>query len=104
MTLPSEMFNSLRSARMFMCALMDPAMTPKVPKEIRSRARDRLKHFPSEFDINQLEEMHNNSNKDKGVAIGEINSELKRIAGEAMLVNSRLTSLSSGIQELINKP
>ena len=104
MTLPDEMFNSLRSARMFMCALMDPAMTPKVPKEIRSRARDRLKHFPSEFDINQLEMMYNNSHKDKGVAIGEINSELKRIAGEAMLVNSRLTSLSSGIQELINKP
>ena len=104
MTLPSEMFNSLRSARMFMCALMDPALTPKVPKEIRSRARDRLKHFPSEFDINQLEEMYNNSHKDKGVIIGEINTELKRIAGETMLVNSRLTNLSAGIQELINKP
>lgn len=89
---------------MFMCALMDPALTPKVPKEIRSRARDRLKHFPSEFDINQLEEMYNNSHKDKGVIIGEINTELKRIAGETMLVNSRLTNLSAGIQELINKP
>ena len=47
MTLPEEMFNSIRSARMFMTALMDPALTPKVPKEIRSRARDRLKHFAS---------------------------------------------------------
>ncbi len=41
-----------------MVALLDPSMTPKVPKHIRLRARDRLKHFPNEFDIKQMEERH----------------------------------------------
>ena len=58
MTLPQEMYNSIRSARMFMVALLDPALTPRVPKHIRMRARDRLKHFPNEFDIKQMEERH----------------------------------------------
>ena len=104
MTLPDEMFNSLRAARSFMTDMLDPAVYPKLPKQVRLAASARLKHFPTEYDINQLEEMYNNSHKDKGVIIGEINTELKRIAGETMLVNSRLTNLSAGIQELINKP
>ena len=103
MTLPDEMFNSIRAARSFMTDMLDPSVCPKVPKQVRMAARARLKHFPTEFDIKQLEEMYNNSHKDKGIAIGEINTELKRIAGEAMLVNSKLTTLSSGIQELLNK-
>ena len=104
MTLPDEMFNSLRAARSFMTDMLDPAVYPKLPKQVRLAASARLKHFPTEYDIKQLEEMYNNSHKDKGVMIGEINTELKRIAGETMLVNSRLTNLSAGIQELINKP
>ena len=104
MTLPDEMFNSLRAARSFMTDMLDPAVYPKLPKQVRLAARARLKHFPTEFDINELEKMYTNSHKDKGVMIGEINTELQRIAGEAMLVNSRLTKLSSGIQELLNKP
>ena len=104
MTLPDEMFNSLRAARSFMSDLLDPSVYPKLPKQTRMAASARLKHFPTEYDINQLEEMYNNSNKDKGVLIGEINKELQRIAGEAMLVNSKLTKLSAGVQELINKP
>ena len=104
MTLPDEMFNSLRAARSFMTDMLDPAVYPKLPKQVRLAARARLKHFPTEFDINELEKMYTNSHKDKGVMIGEINTELQRIAGESMLVNSRLTKLSSGIQELLNKP
>lgn len=104
MTLPDEMFNSLRAARSFMTDMLDPAVYPKLPKQVRLAARARLKHFPTEHDINELEKMHTNSHKDKGVMIGEINTELQRIAGESMLVNSRLTRLSSGIQELLNKP
>lgn len=104
MTLPDEMFNSLRAARSFMTDMLDPAVYPKLPKQVRLAARARLKHFPTEYDIKQLEEMYNNSHKDKGIMIGEINKELQRIAGESMLVNSRLTKLSSGIQELLNKP
>lgn len=104
MTLPSEMFNSLRSARMFMCALMDPAMTPKVPKEIRSRARDRLKHFPSEFDINQLEEMYNTSHTDKNVIVGQTNKELRSVAGEIAIAGKRLNEVTDALQQFINKP
>ena len=104
MTLPDEMFNSLRAARSFMTDMLDPAVYPKLPKQVRLAARARLKHFPTEYDINELEKMYTNSHKDKGVMIGEINTELQRIAGESMLVNSRLTRLSSGIQELLNKP
>ena len=104
MTLPDEMFNSLRAARSFMYDMLDPAVYPKLPKQVRMAASARLKHFPTEYDIKQLEEMYNNSHKDKGIVIGEINAELQRIAGEAMLVNSRLTKVSAGIQELLNKP
>ncbi len=87
-----------------MTDMLDPALYPKLPKQVRMAARERLKHFPTEYDIKQLEEMYNNSNKDKGVLVGEINKELQRIAGEAMLVNSKLTKLSAGVQELLNKP
>ena len=104
MTLPDEMFNSLRAARSFMTDMLDPALYPKLPKQVRLAARARLKHFPTDYDINQLEQMYNNSNKDKGILIGETNAELQRIAGEAMLVNARLTKVSQSIQELINKP
>jgi len=104
MTTPEEMFNSLMSARMFMVALLDPAITPKVPKEVRQRSRDRLKHFPSEFEINQLREMFNNSNKDKNIIIAETNKELQRIAGEFTIANKRLSEVSQSLQEFINKP
>ena len=104
MTLPDEMFNSLRAARSFMSDLLDPSVYPKIPKQTRMAASVRLKHFPTEYDINQLEEMYNNSNKDKSILIGETNKELQRIAAEAMLVNSRLSKVSQSIQELINKP
>jgi len=104
MTLPDEMFNSLRAARSFLSDMLDPTVYPKLPKQVRIAASARLKHFPTGYDINQLEEMYNNSHKDKGIIIGEINKELQRIAGEAMLVNSRLTKLSSDIQQVINKP
>lgn len=104
MTTPEEMFNSMLSARMFMLALLDPALTPKVPKEIRQRSRDRLKHYPSEFEISRLREMFNNSNKDKGIIIGETNKELQRIAGEVAMSNKRLSEMSQYLQEFINKP
>jgi hypothetical protein len=87
-----------------MVYLLNPEKTPRVSKDVRKRASECLKHFPMKPEIDQLEEMYNNSNKDKGILIGEVNSELKRIAGEAMLVNTRLTSLSSSIQDFINKP
>ena len=103
MTLPEEMFNSIRSARMFMVALLDPALTPKVPKEIRQRASDRLKHFPSEFEIKELQNMHTNMHKDKNVILAETNKELQRVANEILLAQNSLSRMSSALQEFINK-
>jgi hypothetical protein len=104
MTLPNEWFISMKNTREFLFQLLDAQKTPKVPREIRKKASDCLKHFPMKPDIDELEQMYSNSHKDKGIIIGEVNKELKRIAGEAMLVNARLTSLGSSLQEFINKP
>lgn len=103
MTLPNEWFISMKKNRQFLFDLLDPTKTPKVPKEIRKRASECLKHFPMDHEIQDLEMMHDNSHKDKGILIGETNRELQRIAGEAMLVNSRLTKLGAAIQDMLNK-
>ena len=104
MTLPNEWFISMKKNRQFLFDLLDPTKTPKVPKEIRKRASECLKHFPMDHEIQDLEVMYDNSHKDKGIIIGETNRELQRIAGEAILVNSRLTKLSAVIQDMLNKP
>lgn len=104
MTLPDEWFNSLRNTQQFLIDLLDPSKSPKVPKEVRKRAGDCLKHFPFDHTINELEFLYNNSHKDKGIILGETNKELQKIANEALLVNSRLIKLSSSIQDMINKP
>jgi hypothetical protein len=104
MTLPDEMFNSLRAARSFMTDMLDPSVYPRLPKQVRLAARARLKHFPSTLDIDQLEKMFNNSHKDKGILVGETNKELQSIAGEIAIANKRLGEVSQVLQELINKP
>ena len=69
-----------------------------------SPASECLKHFPMDFEIQELETMFENSHKDKGILIGETNKELQRIAGQAILVNSSLSKLSSAIQNTLNNP
>lgn len=51
MTLPLERYRAVLSAREFLRALMDPKETPRVPREIRQRAKSVLKHFPSEYEM-----------------------------------------------------
>lgn len=104
MTLPDEMFNSIRGARSFLIDMLDPKITPKLPKEIRRRASARLKHFPSEFDINQMENMFQTIHKDKNILVNETNKELRAISGEIVIANSRLAEVSQTLQQLINKP
>lgn len=103
MTMPDEMFNSLRNARHFMLALMDPKQTPKVPKEIRKRARDRLKHFPSEYEIKQLEQMHENMNEDPNIVFGECMKRLDSVRAELILAERKVTEVGNAIVETINK-
>jgi hypothetical protein len=51
MTLNFERLNSIEATRDFLHDLLDPKKTPRVPKEIRHRARCVLKHFPTEMDM-----------------------------------------------------
>ena len=104
MTLPNEWFISMRKTRKFLFDLLDPTKTPKVPKDIRKRAYECSKHFPMEHEIHELEQMYNNSHKDKGILVGETNKELQHIAGEIAIANKRLNEVTQALQQVINKP
>jgi len=54
MTLPDEERRSLIYAREFLQSLLDPRKTPKVPRKIREEARQRLRHYPGDYRINEL--------------------------------------------------
>jgi hypothetical protein len=54
MTLPYERTNAVNYTRDFLYDLLDPQKTPRVPKEIRIRAGQLLKHYPSEYEMNQV--------------------------------------------------
>jgi hypothetical protein len=56
MTLPDERARAISNTREFLYNLMDPKKTPRVPKEVRRRARSCLKHFPSNLDIELVTE------------------------------------------------
>jgi hypothetical protein len=60
MTLPDERSRAVRSARKFLRDLLDPKLTPKVPRAIRDRAARVLRHFPSDLDINRAVGGHPN--------------------------------------------
>jgi len=51
MTLPCERYNSIRYTEDFLLELCDPKKTPRVPKEIRQRARACLRHYPRRYDL-----------------------------------------------------
>lgn len=54
MTLPDERYRSIKWAESFLKELLDPAKTPRVPKNIRNQARSILRHYPSEWDLERL--------------------------------------------------
>jgi len=49
MTLPNERRMAVIRTEEFLKDLMDPKKTPRVPKEIRSRAYSCLRHFPGNY-------------------------------------------------------
>lgn len=53
MTIPSERTRAVRLAGELLVALSDPKQTPGVPKQIRDRARRLLRHYPSQFDLDE---------------------------------------------------
>jgi|NOAtaT_6_FD_contig_101_515608_length_4088_multi_3_in_0_out_0_5 hypothetical protein len=54
MTTTEEMLQAIDNARTFMYSLLDPKQTPRVPQSVRKDARDRLKHFPSQYNTNRI--------------------------------------------------
>lgn len=46
MTLPEEEARAIAMTRTFLYALLDPKQTPRVPREVRQKARRVLKHYP----------------------------------------------------------
>ena len=55
MTMPNERYYSIRNTRAFLVDLMDPKITPRVPKEIRMKAYYCLKHFPDEYHMEEAQ-------------------------------------------------
>lgn len=56
MTLPDERYRSIVQTRKFLMELLSPRMTPKVPKVVRDRARNLLKHFPTDYHLEMMSE------------------------------------------------
>jgi len=51
MTTPIEKVRAIINARDFLLRLLDPKETPRVPKDIRREARQRVKHLPHEYEL-----------------------------------------------------
>lgn len=56
MTLPDERYRAVMQSRELMYDLCDPKKTPGVPKIVRERARGALRHYPSEWEMQQAAE------------------------------------------------
>lgn len=54
MTLPFEEKRAISYTRKFLYDLLIPRETPRVPKEIRDRARSLLRHYPADYRIDEI--------------------------------------------------
>lgn len=51
MTIASERTRAVNYTYEFLRDLLDPKKTPRVPADVRSRARSLLRHYPSKLDM-----------------------------------------------------
>jgi hypothetical protein len=56
MTLPYERTRAVVNTHDFLLELLNPKLTPRIPKEIREQAHHLLRHYPSEYDMNTISE------------------------------------------------
>ena len=54
MTLPDERFRALKQGKKLLVELCDPGKTPRVPSLVRDRAKAALRHFPTDFDLDDI--------------------------------------------------
>ncbi len=57
MTLPYERKNAVKRTEKFLTDLLDPKVTPRVPKEIRKQASSCLRHYPREYDMEEAQRL-----------------------------------------------
>ena len=55
MTTAKERTNSILHTERFLMDLINPKKTPRVPSSIRAHARMLLRHYPTQFDLCDLE-------------------------------------------------
>ena len=53
MTLPVERKHAIKNTKRFLLDLSNPRITPRIPREIRDRARSLLKHYPTDLDMEE---------------------------------------------------
>ena len=56
MTLPDERYRALRCGHQLLLDLLNSKVTPKVPKYIRQRAANILRHHPNSYDFTKIVE------------------------------------------------
>ena len=56
MTLPDERYRALRCGHQMLLDLLNPKVTPKVPKYIRQRAASILRHYPDSYHFAKIVE------------------------------------------------
>jgi hypothetical protein len=54
MTLPDERYRALRQGKKLLEELCDPGKTPRVPSIVRHRARGVLRHYPNEYEFEEM--------------------------------------------------
>ena len=54
MTLPDERYKALKMGKKLLEELCDPGKTPRVPSIVRDRARGALRHYPSDYEFEQM--------------------------------------------------
>jgi len=54
MTLPDERYRNIVQTRKFLMELTSPHMTPKIPKIVRERAMNLLRHFPTDYHLEMM--------------------------------------------------
>jgi hypothetical protein len=56
MTLPDERYRAMKQGKKLLEELCDPGKTPRVPSIVRDKARAALRHFPQDWEIDNIAE------------------------------------------------
>lgn len=70
MSTAEDRYRAIKQSRKMLEDLCDPGKTPRVPSIVRDRARSILRHYPSDFDLDNIAEnspdlLEKKSNTDK---------------------------------------